>query len=139
MFLIDDEKTITHSLNGISIAIFQWASQVIDTFSCAFDTILHRDIEANPKLKNAISSHLHGAQRFREKNPNLVLPPKPMPEPPCDVCLLSITPGCYKTKYILPVIYNGDTATEYKSKSIWVMNCEAAIAHEGGNWFILCA
>lgn len=44
-----------------------------------------------------------------------------------------INKGFYDVR--LQLIYNGDTATEYKSKAIWVMNCEASIAHEGGNWF----
>lgn len=35
----------------------------------------------------------------------------------------------------LQVVYGNDTATEHISKAIWVTDCAAPIAHEGGNWF----
>ena len=91
-------------LSVFLLPILQGQAQVADTFDCAFDTLYHSQIEENPKFRFALKTIDEGAKRFRQENPDYAFLPKPMPDPPCETCLITISPDCFEARYILPVL-----------------------------------
>jgi len=76
-----------------------------DSVSCVHDQFLQEYQDSNLRKGDISKIISYGTKRFREKNPDLQLYPKPMPAPapPCEICM-TIDPSCFKSKYALPVI-----------------------------------
>lgn len=76
-----------------------------NSFSCGTDSLFAKALQDNPSLVYLKNSIKQNAKLYRQHNPNIQLPPKPMPPPSCDMCMtIETDPGCFKARYILPVI-----------------------------------
>jgi hypothetical protein len=91
-------------LSVFLLPILNVKAQDADTFDCAFDTLYHSQIEENPQFRFVLKTIDEGAKRFRQEQPDYVFLPKPMPAPPCESCLITISPDCFEARYILPVL-----------------------------------
>jgi hypothetical protein len=84
-------KTNILLLTSIIFFSFKVSLSQTDSFSCGTDSLWAKTLEANPKLSYVKYSIKENAKIFRQNNPNLVFPVKPMPDQiPCELCMLSM-------------------------------------------------
>jgi hypothetical protein len=88
-------------LMAVLVPLFNINGQ--DSVSCVHDHFLQEFQDSNSRKGDISNIISYGAKRFREKNPDLQLYPKPQPATPCEMCM-TIDPSCFKSKYALPVI-----------------------------------